>query len=181
MTKNKECAETEERWWRMSWKQNMWQLFSSPKRTLAPEDTENVCTTVDPQVDVSRTLMTARYLYLDLDLLTQSHHLYNIYINTSHPPPHCTLKKTHSLPQRQDMNVSLPPQQFSFNGPPDNLLFSSVLLVWPLAQSLPQLSAKTQDLSPLSGGGGCKEKKEKNLSMPLVVSLESWTYSKVFC
>lgn len=46
------------------------------------------------------------------------------------------------LPQRQDMNVSVPPQQFSFNGPPDNLLFRSVSLVWPLAQSLPQLSKK---------------------------------------
>lgn len=47
--------------------------------TLVPEDTENVCTTVDPQVDASRTWMTARYLYLDLDLLTRSHHLQYIY------------------------------------------------------------------------------------------------------
>lgn len=58
------------------------------------------------------------------------------------------------------MNISVPPQQFSFNGPPDNLLFSSVLLVWPLAQSLPRLSTETQDLSPLSGGGSLKDGKK---------------------
>lgn len=58
----------------------------------------------------------------------------------------------------------------SFNGPPDNLLFSSVLLVWPPPQSLPQLSRNTQDLSLLSGGGGCKKSK--------LPAFQSWTCSE---
>lgn len=93
-----------------------------------------------------------------------SHIMYNIqeplillHILYSYKHTHTYTHLLPLLPQRQDMNVSVPPQQFSFNGPPDNHLFSSVLLVWPLAQSLPQLSTKTQDLSPLSGGGSCKE------------------------
>lgn len=60
------------------------------------------------------------------------------------------------------MDVSGPLQQSSFNGPPDNLMFSSVILVWPPAQPWLQLRAKkTWDLLPLSGGGGCKGKKKK--------------------
>lgn len=116
-----------------------------------------------PSVNVSGIGMTTGYQYLALDILTQSYHPAYWYLS-----PSCTYcipinTYTHSLPllpQRQDMNVSVPPRQFSFNGPPDNLLFSSVLLVWPLAQSLPQLSTKTQDLSPLSGEGSRKEKKK---------------------
>lgn len=64
-------------------------------------------------------------------------------------------------PERELMNVPVSPQQFSCNWPPDNLLFSSVSLVWPLAQPLLQLSTKTQDLLPLFQCGSCKVKKEK--------------------
>lgn len=59
------------------------------------------------------------------------------------------------------MDVSGPPQQSSFNGAPDNLMFSSVILVWPPAPPWLQLSAKTRDLLPLSGGGGCKGSQKK--------------------
>lgn len=58
MTKNKECAEGEEKWWEMWRKQNMWQLFSSPKQTKERNVAKNVCMTVRPQMDVSGTWMT---------------------------------------------------------------------------------------------------------------------------
>lgn len=70
------------------------------------------------------------------------------------------------------MDVSGPPQQSSFNGAPDNLMFSSVILVWPPAPPWLQLSAKTRDLLPLSGGGGCKGRGKKNLNTTLETSLE---------
>lgn len=70
------------------------------------------------------------------------------------------------------MDFSGPPQQSSFNGAPDNLMFSSVIPVWPPAQPWLQLSAKTRDLLPLSGGGGCKGKGKKNLNTTPEASLE---------
>lgn len=99
--------------------------------------------------------------------LWQSYHLQ--YTDTSHPPAHTVLLQTHShsLPICSHKGRTWTSQSllsnFLFNGPPDNLLFSSVLLVWPLAQSLPQPSTKTQDLSALSGGGSSKEKKKEEI------------------
>ena len=135
------------------------------EQTLVPKEgmsQKNVCVSFRPQTDVFETReMSALRPWYDFD----SHIIHNIptpltLLHTLYSYKH-TLTHFHLLPQSQDMNVSVPPQQFSFNGPPDNLLFSSVLLVWPLAQSLPQLSTKTQDLSPFSGGGSCKGKKKK--------------------
>lgn len=155
MTKNKECAERED----ILRKQNMWQLFSSPKQTLVPKNRMLklfvLLWNLFPEYG-----MTTRYQNLALDILTQSYYIIHD-TSTSHPPAHTHTHLLPLLPQRQDMNVSVPPRQFSFNGPPDNLLFSSVLLVWPLAQSLPQPSTKTQDLSPLSGEGCCKKRKNR--------------------
>lgn len=163
MTKNKECAERDEKWWKMWRKQNMWQLFSSPKQTLASKKgmLQKMFVWLS---DLKRMLLELGWLqYISISALIyrRCQITYNILVPLT--LPHTLYSSKHTLPllpQRQDVNVSVPPQQFSLNGPPDNLLFSSVLLVWPLAQSLPQLSTKTQDLSPLSGGGSRKEKKK---------------------
>lgn len=149
-------------------KQNMWQLFSCPKQTLVPNR---------GMFQMFVWVSDLEWMFLEIGWLQDigiwaliSWHSHIIY----HKPLPLTFSYTHAHTdtrtqkhtfhcsfQRQDMNVSVPPQQFSFNGPPDNLMFSSVLLVWPLAQSLPQLSTKTQDLSPpLSGGSSSKGKRK---------------------
>lgn len=133
--------------------------------SLTDLGTSDVCVTVSPGCFWN--------IYLDLDILTHSDHLK--YTSTSFTVYSCKSTQTHSLlllPQRQAINVSVSPQQFSFNGTPDSLLFSSVILVWPLAQSLSQLCAKTEDLLPLSGGRGCKE--EENRRMPWAISPKFW-------
>lgn len=66
--------------------------FPLLNRPQYPGDRKCLCTTVNPQVDVSRTWMTASFLYLDLDIMTQSHYLK--YFNTYHCPSHWNLQKT---------------------------------------------------------------------------------------
>lgn len=93
-------------------------VFPLPKQTSASKTQEVfVC------LSAFNRISAARYLYLGLDVVTQSHclHRYIAYIDVSH--------LLSLLPQWQDMYLSVPPQQFSLNGPPDNLLFSSVILV----------------------------------------------------
>lgn len=127
-------------------------------------------------MDVSGTWMNTRHQYLSFDILIQSYIIYNISVALTLPRTLYSHKRTYTLapiaPTKAE-HVSVPSLQFSFNGPPDDLLFSSVLLVWPLVQSLPQLSTKTQDLSPLSGG--------EIWAWHFVVSLETWTHSSFLC
>lgn len=114
----------------------------------------------------------------DLDILTQSHHpphdsasltLTHRTIFLKHTQAHTC---THCSHKGRTWMFLSPPQQFPFNGPPDNLLFSSVLLVWPLAQSLPQPSTESEDLSAISGGGSSKASKKKR-------EKKSWTFFQV--
>lgn len=144
-------------------KQNMWQLFSCPKQTLVSNR---------GMFQMFVWVLDLKWMFLEIGWLRDigilaliswhSHIIYHkpVSLTFSYTPPHTQIHTLCCSFQRQDMNVSVPPQQFSFNGPPDNLMFSSVLLVWPLAQSLLQLSTKTQDLSHLSGGGSCKGKRK---------------------
>lgn len=143
-------------------KQNKWQLFSSLLLTLVSK--------MRMMENMNSRFGTVNWLkgivYDSPDPQT-----YDPYTVSSNQPLHCSICYHGGRTW-----MSLPLQQFSFNGPPDNLLFLSVLLVWPLAESLPLQSTKTQDKSPLSEWESRKRKKE--ISTRLVVSLESWAYSK---
>lgn len=89
------------------------------EQTLVPKEgmsQKNVCVSVRPQTDVFETQRRYQRRGPDMTLTVISSTIHrHLSPSCTHCTPANTLSLTpHLLPQRQDVNVSVPPQQFSF-------------------------------------------------------------------
>lgn len=144
-------------------KQNKWQLFSSLLLTLASK--------MRMMENMNSRFGTVNWLKV-IVYDSPDPQTYDPYTVSFNQPLHCSICYHGG---RTWMSLSLY-NNFLLMGLQTISCFLSVLLVWPLAESLPQQSTKTQDKSPLLEWESRKRKKE--ISTRLVVSLESWAYSK---